>query len=81
VSQAAALGGPHLLEGDDGGGGLEVGVVVDHREPVLGGQDGGQQIRNPDRPVPALACQFPLGFQRSLPVFVLGASLSPTLRF
>ena len=30
---------PHLLEGDDGGGCLEVGVVVDRREPVRGGQD------------------------------------------
>jgi hypothetical protein len=54
VSQAAALGDPHLLEGDDGG---------QHR---------GQQIRHSDRPAPALACQFPLGLQRSLPVFVLG---------
>jgi hypothetical protein len=29
LSQAAARHDPHLLEGDDGGGGLEVGVVVD----------------------------------------------------
>ena len=41
LSQAAARHDPHLLEGDDGGGGLEIGVVVDHREPVRGGQDRG----------------------------------------
>ena len=45
---------------------------MDHRESVRGGQDRGQQIRRSDRPVPALPCQFPPGFQRSLPVFVLG---------
>jgi hypothetical protein len=71
-SQAPAGHDPHLLEGDEGGGGLEVGVVVDHREPVRGGQDRGQQIRHPDRPVPALAGQFPLGVQRRPPVFVVG---------
>jgi hypothetical protein len=45
---------------------------MNHHKPVRRGQDRGRQIRKSDRSVPALAGQFPLGVQRSPPVFVVG---------
>ena len=61
-----------MLEVDDLGGDVEVAVVVQDSDPVLSCQDGGQQIGDADRSVPASPPgQGTLGTERDLPMGVV----------
>ena len=64
-----------MLEADDLGGGLEVGVVVHEGEPVFGCEYRGEQVGDADGAVPDCAGQFPLRGEGLLPVLVIGGQV------
>jgi len=56
-------------------GDVEICVVVDEGELVLAGQDGSEQVSNPDGPVPARPGQIALGVESFLPVTIVGGQI------
>ena len=64
-----------MLEVDYLGCDVEIGVVVDEGELMLAGQYRGEQVGNPDGPVPAGSGQSELGVERLLPVPGLDAQV------